>query len=267
MPKLLVSGRGGSGKSTLAVLMARVLGEQGHKTLVVDADESNLSLDLMLNVEAPEQTLMDYLGGRPAVGGKLRAVIMSEGSERISMFNEALSFDTLPPTCVRWVNEVGLVRVGKIEHVLEGCACPMGAVARNFLKQLKAEEDQWVLVDTEAGVEHFGRGVLEGVDLVLMVVDPSYESVVLAEKAKRLAEELGRGFLAVLNRVDETTEPVLRRELEGRGIPVGGVLSRDPKIIQANLVGNPINAGPLREEVGAIIESARAAVPAAAIST
>ncbi len=259
MPKLLVSGRGGSGKSTLVALLAKVLGEQGKKTLVVDSDESNLSLDLMLNIETPEQTLMDYLGGKPAVREKLMAVTRGEDGEQAPLFSGTLTFDQLPAQCVSWKGMVGLVRVGKIEHSNEGCACPMGAVTRNFLKQLQVKDDQWLLVDTEAGVEHFGRGVLEGVGLVLMMVDPSYESVVLAEKAKGLAEEAGKGFLAVLNRVDETNAPILRREVEWRGVPVGGELVRDPKIAQANMVGNPVNATPLLKEIRAIIESAGAA--------
>lgn len=254
MPKVIVSGRGGSGKSTLVALLAGKLGDQGRKTLVVDADESNLSLDMMLNVPAPEMTLMDYLGGKPAVREKLMAAIRGEGSEKISLFGEVLTFDNLPQQCIQWKDEVGLIRVGKIEHSNEGCACPMGAIAHNFLKQLQVQADQWLLVDTEAGVEHFGRGVLEGVEIVLMMVDPSYESVVLAEKTMRLAGEAGKGFLAVLNKTDETTEAVLRRELAGREIPVGGALISSPKIAQANLVGNPVRVGLLSGEVGVIIE-------------
>jgi CO dehydrogenase maturation factor len=255
MPRVMVSGRGGSGKSTLVALLARGLGEQGRKTLVVDADESNLSLDLMLNVPAPEMSLMDYLGGKPAVRDKLMAAIRSGGGEQALMFDETFTFDTLPCQCVSWKEMTGLVRVGKIEHSHEGCACPMGALARNFLKQLQVEDDQWLLVDTEAGVEHFGRGVLDGVEMVLMTVDPSYESVMMAEKTRRLAGEGGKYFMVVLNKSDEATGAVLRRELEGRGVPVGGTLSLSPKIAQANLVGNPANPGMLSGEVAAIIDS------------
>ena len=73
----------------------------------------------------------------------------------------------------------------------------MGALAREFLNKLKNNEKEWVIVDTEAGVEHFGRGVLEGTDAVLMVIDPSHEAVILAEKAAKLAEEAGKSFAVV----------------------------------------------------------------------
>lgn len=248
MPKIMVSGRGGSGKSTLATLLARVLGEQG-KVLVVDADESNLSLCNMLGQPAPTASLMDYLGGKPAVREKLLASLQQGSGENVGFFMEDLCLEKLPRECVMGDGPVGYLRIGKIDHSLEGCACPMGAVARSFLKQLKADQDEWVIVDTEAGVEHFGRGVLEGVDVVVMVVDPSREAILLADKARVLAAEVKKDFLVVLNKVDDSTEPLLRQELSGRGIPVGGTLGFSAEITRANLTGNPLEAGALRRQV------------------
>lgn len=248
MSKLLVGGRGGSGKSTLVTLLARRLGERG-KVLVVDADESNLGLGAMLGIEPPGKTLMDYLGGKPAVREKLMAMLKGEGSERVELFPEELALDSLPMKCVRWDGPLALMQVGKIEHSMEGCACPMGAVARAFLNRLAVGDGQWVLVDTEAGVEHFGRGVLEGVDAVLMVVDPSHDAVILAEKAARLAREAKKSFGVVLNKLDEKTEPVLNEMLAAKGIEIKGVLPYSPAIARANLLGGPLDAGVLQEEV------------------
>ncbi len=252
MPKLLVSGRGGSGKSTLVALLARRLGEEG-KVLVVDADESNLGLGAMLGIAPPEKTLMDYLGGKPAVREKLRAVLRSEGSERVELFPEKLALDALHPECVRWDGNVALVQVGKIEHTMEGCACPMGVVARAFVKSLELKEKEWVLVDTEAGVEHFGRGVLEGVEGVLMVVDPSRDAVVLAAKAARLAREAGKEFGVVLNRVEAGTEPVLREMVAAEVIPVKAALPYSPAVALASLSGSPLELGALRGEVDRLV--------------
>ncbi len=252
MPKVMICGRGGSGKSTLVALLAKELGEK-EKVLVMDADESNLGLGIMLGLEPPAKTLLDYLGGKPAIREKLMAMLKSEGSEQVSLFTEKLAVDNLPPECVHSGGAVAWLRVGKIEHCMEGCACSMGAVARAFLKELAIAEHQWVLIDTEAGVEHFGRGVLEGVDTVLMVVDPSFEAVLLAEKAKKMAREARKLFLVVLNKVDEKTEPVLREHLMARGIEVAGVLPYSPAITQANLVGNPLEAGALQEQVKKIV--------------
>ena len=54
---------------------------------------------------------------------------------------------------------IRLVAIGKILQSLEGCACPMGVLSREFLKKLRLKDKEITIVDMEAGVEHFGRGV------------------------------------------------------------------------------------------------------------
>lgn len=257
MPKLLVCGRGGSGKSTLVALLARRLGEEG-KVLVVDADESNLGLGTMLGLQQPEKTLMDYLGGKPAVREKLMAALRGKGDEKVQLFADRVALDGLPPECIYREGNVAWVRIGKIEHVMEGCACPMGALARAFLNNLAVADGEWVLVDTEAGVEHFGRGVLEGVDAVLLVAEPSHESVVLVDKAIGLCREAGKRYGVVLNKVVEETEPVLKKMLAERGIEVSGILPYSPAISWANLWGEPPEGGVERQVVDEMVSGIKA---------
>lgn len=254
MPKIMICGRGGSGKSTLVALLARTLAERG-KVLVVDTDESNLGLGRMLGLVPPAMTLMGCLGGKPAVREKLLASLQQKGSESTGFFAESLSLASLPGESTGGEWPLCFLRIGKIEHSLEGCACPMGAVARSFLKQLRVNENEWVLVDTEAGIEHFGRGVMEGVDLVVMAVDPSYEAVLLAERARTLAAEAKKDFAAVLNKVDAATEPFLRQELSAKGIPVRGAFGFSPEIMDANLTGNPLPGEKYREQVNELLAS------------
>ena len=45
---------------------------------------------------------------------------------------------------------------------------------------LTLAEDEIALLDMEAGVEHFGRGTDNSVDGILMIVDPSFESLYLS---------------------------------------------------------------------------------------
>ncbi|MGQ9705261.1 MAG: hypothetical protein ACUVRX_12200 [Actinomycetota bacterium] len=150
VPKVMVCGRGGSGKSTLVALLARELGTRG-KVLVVDADESNLGLGSMLGVEPPADTIMGFLGGKRAVGEKLMARLRGEGDEELRLFGEELTPGSIPGGITGGNGMVSMVRVGKIEHSMEGCACPMGAVARSFLKSLSTPDGEWVLLDTEEG--------------------------------------------------------------------------------------------------------------------
>jgi CO dehydrogenase maturation factor len=253
MPKILISGRGGSGKSTLVTLLAQRLEEQGKEVLVVDSDESNLGLGAMLGIEPPEKTLMDHLGGKPVVLEKLMTIIKDEGNEQLELFTENANLENLSPEFVHWNGSGAFMQIGKIEHTSEGCACPMGAVARDFLNHLTVDEGQWVLVDTEAGVEHFGRGIVEGVDAVLMVVDPSNDAVLLTEKAAKLAGEAGKNFGVVLNKVDDKTKPILKEKLSSNGIMIKAVLPYSTVIAQENLQGQSLGADTVKNEVDELI--------------
>ena len=64
---------------------------------------------------------------------------------------------------------VKLMASGKIHTANEGCACTMGNVLTQFVEHLILTEDEYALIDMEAGIEHFGRGIDNGVDLILMV--------------------------------------------------------------------------------------------------
>lgn len=213
MPKLLISGRGGSGKSTLITLMAQKLKKLSKKVLVVDSDESNLGLGGMLGIEPAEKTFMDYLGGKPVVMEKLMVMIKEDREEQVKLFSKNVTLEDMSSEFVHWNENMALMQIGKIQHTMEGCACPMGAVTRDFINHLLVDKKQWILVDTKAGVEHFGRGIVEGVDAVLMVVDPSTDAVLLTEKAAKLTAESGKDFGIVLNEVDEKTELVLKEML------------------------------------------------------
>jgi CO dehydrogenase maturation factor len=239
MPKALIAGRGGCGKSTITALLAHALSLNG-KVTVVDADESNLALGLMLGMKDPEGSLMDFLGGKTTVRNQLRETMRSEGAKTLSFFKDIKVAD-LPEAYAPRNENVTWLRIGKIEHSMEGCACPMGFVARDFLKSLATGPDDWVLIDTEAGVEHFGRGVLEGVDLVLTVVEPSREAIILAERARDFCAEAGKKCIAALNKVKDQ-EQLMRDEMENRGIPIVGVMPVGDDVALLNLRGEPLTA-------------------------
>ena len=175
--KILICGKGGSGKSTISALLANELASKGYKVLVVDTDESNFGLYKHLGLEQPKD-FMDSLGGKAGLRDKLMAFIRSEGRERTSMMPDQFSVDDIAPEMIVGKNGIKLVAIGKIHDFGEGCACPMGALAREFLEKLKTN-GEYVIVDTDAGIEHFGRGVEAGCDKIVVVIDPSYESVQL----------------------------------------------------------------------------------------
>jgi hypothetical protein len=92
-----------------------------------------------------------------------------------------------------------------VKHFGEGCACPMGGLSKDFLSSLKLGPKDVAVIDTEAGVEHLGRGVASGVDVILLVLDPSYESIRLSEKISAMAKEGGKSVHFVFNKMDKAT--------------------------------------------------------------
>ena len=41
----------------------------------------------------------------------------------------------------------------------EGCACPINALSSKFLEILALGDGEFLIADTDAAIEHFGRGV------------------------------------------------------------------------------------------------------------
>jgi len=239
MNKIVICGKGGAGKSSLVALLAREMQALGRRVVVVDADESNPGLYRLLGLPARPQPLMELLGGKKSVLKSYNGQIQPENTV---LLQESLTLDDLPAPYRVQQDGLTLVSVGKIMQSLEGCACPIGFLSRQFLRRLALDGDQVALVDTEAGVEHFGRGVEEGADAILVVVEPSYDAIALAAQVQAMAQQVGLpGALAVINKApDETLAQLLRDRLLSEGLRVVGCIGYDPLVLQAGLEGRPL---------------------------
>ena len=210
MTKLLICGKGGSGKSTLAALIARGLQARGRRVLVLDADESNNGLHRLLGCEPP-MPLLAHLGGK--AGMRQKAAPPFAGAPARPLFQAPLGIDDLPAPCLAGGDGLCLAAVGKIEHFAEGCACPMGALARQLLGALHLNAGEVLLVDAAAGVEHFGRSIDGLCDGVLAVVDPTFQSFELLQRIQSLAAEAARPLAVVLNKADADVGGLMRRQV------------------------------------------------------
>jgi CO dehydrogenase maturation factor len=252
MKKVAVCGKGGSGKSTVVSLLAGALRDKGYRVLVLDSDESNPGLYRMLGLDKRPSPLLELVGGKKRV---FEAFSDAPQSPKSVLTQEQFSTGDLPSEYVAENDGIRLLCVGKILQSLEGCACPMGALSREFLKRIALDEDEVILVDTEAGTEHFGRGVESHVDTVLIVTEPSFDSLELTEKIARLARQIGvRDTWAILNKVPSELAARLSAELTHRGVAVLGSVAYDAQLFQAGLEGRPVRADRAKGDVAAILE-------------
>lgn len=257
MQKIAVCGKGGSGKSVIVRLLADGLRNRGRRVLVVDSDESNTGLDRMLGFDSRSKPLIELFGGKQKLEEEIIARVKAgESEETIQLIQEEMPVASIPAEYILQKDGIKLVIIGKILMALEGCACPIAIVSRSFLKKLRLEPDEVALVDLEAGVEHFGRGVETGVDCVLVVVEPSIDSLQVAEKISELSSQIEVGDVwAVLNKI--TSDDIAARltdYLSKKDISVIGSIRQDQEIFESCLEGRPIRERTAAEDVDKILD-------------
>ncbi|WP_048151424.1 ATP-binding protein [Methanolacinia paynteri] len=231
--KAIICGKGGSGKSTITTLLARYYSENGHRVLVVDTDESNASLNRILGMESPKD-LMGYFGGKKGMMEGFRKA--REGGEPPKL---NWTFDDIPKDYISQKDSIGLVAIGKIHEAGEGCACPMGILSKRFISELKLSDKDIVIVDTEAGIEHFGRGIDQMCDAILMIIDPSYESLHLSKEVARMAEKIDVPVYYILNKIDQETSSYLRNSIDNKEAIIAE-FSNDPSLLVSGLEGKEL---------------------------
>ena len=233
--KILICGKGGCGKSSVTALLAIELEKRGYKVIVVDNDESNFGLHIQLGMELPKDFVLHF-GGKRMVAEKL---LKSKEGERFNVFGEGIRASDIPEDYMSKNGGINLLAIGKIRDFGEGCACPFNALSADFLRMLELSKREFALVDTDAGVEHFGRGVEAGCDLLLMVIDPSQESIRLAEKVTKISESAGKPLYYVLNKTDDETARFLLDSMDRS--KVVSVIPADKKVFRNCLVGEALD--------------------------
>jgi CO dehydrogenase maturation factor len=230
--KIAVSGKGGVGKTTLSSLLARYWARNGYRVLAVDADpDANLGSALGIDTEGltpiakMEQLIHERTGAKPGtVGG---------------FFKMNPKVDDLPESLGREKDGVRLLLMGTIKKGGGGCICPESVMLKALITHLVLYEKDLVIMDMEAGIEHLGRGTAQGVDRLVIVVEPGRRSIETAAKVKELTKDIGlEKVAAVGSKVrNEDQAEFLRNNMDG--IPLIGMLPFSEEIARADLENRP----------------------------
>jgi CO dehydrogenase maturation factor len=202
---------------------------------------------------------MELVGGKKKVQEKMKQGYSAAEAETAMkvMSQKHIMVSDIPSENILTNDNLGLVSIGKILQSLEGCACPMGVLSREFLRKLSLSSNEIAIVDMEAGVEHFGRGVETSIDSVLIVVEPSFESLQLADRINSLSRGIGiNNIWAVLSKVPSNgIATKLKSELDKKGIDIIGCIHYDEEIFQSCLEGHIIVNGKAGEEIIGVFDS------------
>ncbi len=198
--RVLITGKGGAGKTTSTAILSRLLARKGYKVLAVDEDpQMNLPFALGIPEEeagriVPLTRNLDYIeekvGARPGAGWGLMLRLNPEVDDVVDRFG------------IRAPDGIRLLVMGTVVQAATGCLCPENALLDAVVHYINLREKEVILMDTQAGVEHFGRAIAKGFRQAVVVTDVTFNSMQVALHAARLARELGIPYRhLVLNRL------------------------------------------------------------------
>ena len=230
---IAVSGKGGTGKTTLAGMIIRFLLDKGKgPILAVDAD-SNSNLNEVLGVKV-----------RSTIGD---AREMMKKDVPVGMTKD-IWFELKVQESLTETKGFDLIAMGRPEG--PGCYCAANTLARKCLDLLTGNY-QYIVIDNEAGMEHFSRLTTRDVDLLFIVSDSSQRGILTASRIRDLIHELDLRIVRevlVINRVQGSPDPQIYEEVKKQNLELGGILPVDEEVYQYDSEGKPTIQLPLESK-------------------
>jgi len=227
---IAVAGKGGTGKTTVSALLIRALLKRGTTPiLAVDAD--------------PNSNLGDALGLETDTSiGRLQAETLTKIHDLPAGVPLSRHLEYELHQAIAEGKGVDLLTMGHGEG--PGCYCAVNHILRLYLETLRSSYRCTVL-DNEAGLEHLSRRVSSGIDILLVVSDPSPVALRAATRIAQMVDdlelEISRRFL-LLNRMEGDLTSAASEEIDRTGLKVIGSIPYDSTLAEAALAGRPIDA-------------------------
>ncbi|MGB9928880.1 MAG: AAA family ATPase [Methanosarcina sp.] len=227
---IAITGKGGTGKTAVAALLIRYLSKKGKLILAVDADaDTNLPETLGCENaktigEAKEFLQAEITKPRPDNPDMNKESILK--SKVYEIIEEMPGYD--------------LLVMGRPEG--SGCYCYVNNLLRGIMDKLIINYDV-VVIDAEAGLEHFSRKIIRDIDELIVVTDASRRGVRTAERIRELVAELDSNIgriHVIANKVTDANREELSKLAGDLKLNLIGMIPLDPKIEEMDIRGIPL---------------------------
>lgn len=226
---IAVSGKGGTGKTLVSSLLIKSLTGRDEDILAIDADpDSNLPEALGIEVEKTVGDVREELKKDTAEG---------------NIPTDANKWDILDYKIMESIVETpefDLLVMGRPEG--SGCYCAVNTMLRKLIETVSKNYD-YIIIDTEAGMEHLSRRTTQNVDVMLVVTDPSKRGILTAKRIDELSNELDISFkeiYLILNRVKPENEQEILDKVKEIGLEIAGTIYEDKLIESFDMEGKPL---------------------------
>ncbi|MHC4887023.1 MAG: ATP-binding protein [Planctomycetota bacterium] len=173
---IAITGKGGVGKTTLSgLIITRLIHAERTPILAVDADP-NTCLDEVLGVKSEKSIGSVREEAREIAGKGMAAGISKQDLLEMKIAESLVEADAFD-----------LIAMGRPEG--PGCYCYANNVLKAAIGEI-AHNYPYVVIDNEAGLENLSRRIVQKVDLLILVADPSKRGITTMERLYELANEM-----------------------------------------------------------------------------
>ncbi len=230
MTVIAVAGKGGTGKTLVSALLVHFISEKNDRVLAVDAD--------------PDSNLPDALGVAEEIRktlGDVRELFQVSRDDMGTMNKEQWLEGKIYGEVICECSRYDLLVMGRPEG--EGCYCFANSLLRGVLRKLLRHYD-YIVIDSEAGLEHFSRKTIDSADYIVVVTDMSKKGLSTARRIKELLGELKidvKDVFLIANRItsDEAAEKI-REFASEEGMKLLAILPNDERVAELDLKGEPV---------------------------
>lgn len=229
---IVVAGKGGTGKTTITALLIQLLSTRGV-VLAIDADPAtNLNQALGVTLQETVGRIREHMTESIKAGSLSPTMPKQEylDSRIMAALVESRGFD--------------LLAIGRPEG--PGCYCAANNMLRLSIDRL-GRNYEYVVIDSEAGLEHISRQTTRDVDVLVIVSDLTQRGVNTAGEIKGLIGEMrtqvGKVCL-VVNRSPDGLPAEILKTIDRHGFDLVTTIGQEPALADLEVKGMPITGLP-----------------------